>query len=340
MEFDGTAVFQWIQDIFQVNDATLQQIADFFRPDNAAFQLGADLARVVLPFAALLILAGLPVLCIAGDVLATTRKRSFYDKGARQLTGLAMGLAWVLVAAEGGMLYMRLGMPATFVLPPPGDLLYWISLVAYALCATLYAALWRPLRTLPALRRLWGALTAASGFWALYVALIIMENDALAAQGLPRVQALPDMLLPTGVSGIWNALAYIFPLALSLAGGTGALWLIARRHRDDYGRDHYNTMVPWCARWARNAWIVIWLILLGFSARQLYTIRQTLGQLPPQAGVEAATRLLLWILPALLWTPTLRSAVPLRHKLALVLALLLGMGFLVPVYTAMPGITV
>lgn len=340
MDFTGTAILQWIQDVFSADNAVVQQLADVFSPNGTMPQLWLDLTGVVLPFAALLMLAGLPVLCVAGETLAVTRQRSFYDKGGRQLAKLATGLAWLLLAAGSVMAYVRLGMPRVFTLPPLPDLLCWTLLAAYTLCITLYSALWRMLRSWPISRRLLGGVTAATGFCAVYAALLVMESDALALQGIPHSPTLPDMLLLTEMSSVRNALPYIPFLALSLAGGMGALWLIARRHRDDYGRDHYNIMVPWCARWARNAWCLVWLVLLVCSMNALHAAWQTQGQLSPRLGVETATPLLLWILPALLWTPTLKSAVPLRHKITPALALLLAMGFLVPVYMSVLDIAV
>ncbi len=340
MDFNGTAVFQWIQNLFSADNAVLRQLADFFRPDGAMLQLGLDLASVVFPFAALLIVAGLPVLCVAGETLAVARHRSFYDKGSRQLAKLATGLAWLLLAAGSAMTYVRLGMPAAFALPPLPDLLCWGLLAAYTLCVTLYSALWRALRSWPLSHRILGGLSAATGFCAVYAALLIMEFDALATQDIPFSPSLPEMLLLSGTSSVWNALPYIPFLALSLAGGMGALWLIARRRRDDYGRDHYNIMVPWCARWARNTWCFTWLILLTCSAGNLYTVWQTQGQLAAQLYVETTVRLLFWLLPGLLWLPTLKSAIPLRHKLTLTLAFLLAMGFLVPLYMGVLDIAV
>ena len=332
MNFNGTAILQWIQDLFPADNAVVQQLADFFYPNGAMLQLWLDLASVVLPFAALLILAGLPILCVTGETLTVARQRSFYDKGGRQLAKLATGLAWLLLAAGSVMVYARLGMPMVFTLPPLPDLLCWTLLVIYTLCITLYNALWRTLRSWPIFHRVLGGVTATTGFCAVYAALLVMESDALALQDVTRPPTLPDMLLLTRMSSVWNALPYIPFLALSLAGGMGALWLIARRHRDDYGRDYYNIMVPWCARWARNAWCFAWLVLLVCSMNALYGAWQTQGQLSPRLGLETATPLLLWLLPGLLWTPTLKSAVPLRHKLTLALALLLAMGFLVPLY--------
>ena len=51
-----------------------------------------------------------------------------------------------------------------------------------------------------------------------------------------------------------------------------------------------------------------------------------------QDAIFQSLRVLLWLLPALLWTLVARSATPLRQKPALVIGLLLSMGFTLPYF--------
>ena len=58
-------------------------------------------------------------------------------------------------------------------------------------------------------------------------------------------------------------------LLLAMPAAFGCVWLLLRRSKDDYGRDHYNTVVPWCAAWARNAWGAVWLLLAVASGLEI-----------------------------------------------------------------------
>ena len=129
-----------------------------------------------------------------------------------------------------------------------------------------------------------------------------------------------------------SALCYTLPLIFALAGAFGAVWLLLRRKADDFGRDYYNTMVPWCTRWARNAWVLLWLLLVASSGLEIWQTWQTTGVFMQQDAIFQSLRVLLWLLPALLWTLVARSATPLRQKPALVIGLLLSMGFTLPYF--------
>ena len=157
------------------------------------------------------------------------------------------------------------------------------------------------------------------------------ERHALS---LPEASSItiPQLFTPQFGQAYLSALCYTLPLIFALAGAFGAVWLLLRRKADDFGRDYYNTMVPWCTRWARNAWILLWLLLVASSGLEIWQTWQTSGVFMQQDAVFQSVRVLLWLLPALLWTLVVRSATPLRQKPALVIGLLLSMGFTLPYF--------
>lgn len=327
--------------------------------ETIPWQLMADLALVVLTATALLAVAGLPVMAVAGQSLARMRQRSSYDKCGRQLATLAALLAWLLTVAGAGVVWLRLS-PLVRAAEPPladgstltasltpmtavnhvlttspqaqADVLVWLALVCGTFFVSLYTFLWRTLRESPALHQALGLLGTVFCYAAVYGVMGVISADAAFELGEPKAESLRAIFMPTETSTLWNGLSYLLPLTLGMAGGLGALWLVVRRHRDDFGRDHYTQMLPWCAVWARNSWIVLWLMLVGFTGINLWHVSLD-GE--PMAFGELSrygARLLLWLIPGLLWTIVVRSATPLRHKLTLLLAQLLAMGFEVPVY--------
>lgn len=327
--------------------------------ETIPWQLMADLALVVLTATALLALAGLPVMAVAGQALARVRQRSSYDKCGRQLATLATLLAWLLTLAGAGVVWLRLSpllraagntdpvavaplsslaslttlsQTLTTSVQAQADILVWLILVCGTFFVTLYAVLWRTLRANPVLHQALGLLGALFCYAAVYGVTSVVSADAAFELGEPRVESLRGIFVPTGASPLWNGLAYLLPLTLAMAGGLGALWLVLRRHRDDFGRDHYTQMLPWCATWARNSWIVVWFFLVGLTGINLWHMSLTGEHMALSELSNYGARLLLWFIPGLLWTIVARSTTPLRHKFTLLLALLLAMGFEIPVY--------
>jgi hypothetical protein len=127
----------------------------------------------------------------------------------------------------------------------------------------------------------------------------------------------------------WVAVSYAPFAALALAGGYGALWLLLRRVADNYGRDHYNLVIPWCALWARNGWLLLWLFVTGRMGWRVFQLHEAAGgRLDWIQFVPNAVGLAAFLLPGLWWLGLSRSATPLRAKIATPLAPLWATGCL------------
>lgn len=317
--------------------------------DNVQWQVALNLSGVVLTAVALLALAGLPVMAIAGENMARICQRSSYDKCGRQLACLATLLGWLLTLAGAAVFWLRFGPSGVMAIadiaaPTPslahaqGAMLVWLTLLCGTFFASLHFALWRSLRAWPLLHQCMGLLAVLLCYVGLYGIMALVAADTATALGDSLPDSLAGIFLPEEESTLWNSLAYLPPLTLSMAGAVGALWLLLRRHRDDYGRDHYMQMVPWCAVWARNSWIVLWVLLAAFTALNLWYAQMDSGVLSYRELLDAGLYLLLWIIPALLWTIVCRSSSPLRHKLTLLLTLVLSMFFVAAVYLGLIGV--
>lgn len=303
-----------------------------FWADTPILQLSFDVLSVVVPTALLLAFAGMGFFSASALVLSKTRKRASYEKCARQLAFLGAILGWVLLV--GGRLWLFFtdggGYAPESVL---GFLLEisWMLLAAAALMSSIYFALWRGLSGLPVLHVTLGVLSGIQACVAAVTSLAAARFFAALASPNAATLTLGQIFMPNWDSPVWSALCYSIPLIFALPAGFGALWLILRRKYDDFGRDHYNTMLPWCAAWARNAWGLFWLLLLVSTAIQVYTDHQTQAFIA-EDGLVQSLRLLLWLIPALLWAITSRSANPLRHKASLTLALFVALSFMLPFY--------
>lgn len=69
-----------------------------FIADNPLLQTGLDMGSIIVPFALLYAYFGLTFIAICGEIIALRRKRSAYNKCARQLACLSMLLGWLMLA--------------------------------------------------------------------------------------------------------------------------------------------------------------------------------------------------------------------------------------------------
>ena len=326
---------------FQEMAATLTTWMDALRHLGQSFPLarmGFDALSVALPLAALLAFVGLNFMSATARGLAVTRKRASFEKCARQLALLALLLGWILLICGRVWLFFTQGSYTPDSLSDFMVEMSWIMLGLAVLFNSLYFALWKFLTKLPMLHV---GLGAVSGIQA-----CIATAASLAAARMLTALARPDadmltlghIYVPGFATPFWCAIFWSLPLMLAVAGGMGAFWLVLRRNYDDYGRDHYNTMLPWCSTWARNAWAIFWVILLASSVFDVQREWQKETFTAMDAVLESA-ELLLWLVPALLWTLVARSATPMRHKFTLLAALVLAVAVMLPFYLNMTEIT-
>ena len=147
------------------------------------------------------------------------------------------------------------------------------------------------------------------------------------AQGteLPQendVQTLIALLLPSLNDPFWLYFGLLHFLEVAAAGSFGLCWLLVRRRVDDFGRDYYVFAANWCGEWAAwGGWFV--LLLTGGLCAML----RLQGLLPFESSdgllVFVVALFVFLLLPAILWTVIARSATPMRHKIGMVVSLLL-----------------
>ncbi|MDR3357523.1 MAG: hypothetical protein LBN96_01425 [Desulfovibrio sp.] len=292
---------------------------------------------VLIPMAAMLAYSGIGFVSTLAGILGRVRKRASFGKCAHQLALLGFVLGWLLLIGARVWLFLaRMDNPAICAWMTEAC---WFLLAGSVLVASLYYALWKHMSKYPATAVILGVSGGLAACVALFAALVTMRCYALGLQVSPAGKNLSEIvtlfLKTFAASGnnmpFWNALWYTPALIVAFAAGLGSLWLFARRRRDDFGRDHYNTMIAWCARLSRNAWGLLWMLLLVFSIFQPRLSSDIPGGIWPGLAAETAY-LLFWAIPALLWAFAGRSAVPLRHAMTLLAALCLAGTFLVPYY--------
>ncbi len=313
-----------------------------------------DVIFIFLPASVCLALAGLPFMSIFGQILAKIRQRSFYDKCARQLAKLAMWLGFFLIIGASYEIWPYLervvrhlweaeavapagvesgaGIVAAAAKPEVSALdisfaLCWFIWVCSWFFSSLYFSTWSMLKSFPIIHRGLAFLGGFFAFCGLYTIVVIrLATGIVDASG--KITLYEIFVPPMDFSMLILAV-FIPPLVFAMAGGFGAAWLVLRRGRDDFGRDYYNLMTPWCAAWARNSWFLVWLLLLVQGGLDLWLIWDETGSIPPDYPFrDLGMFMVLWFIPVLLWHIVVGSLTPLRHKLAIFIAPMMLMGFL------------
>ena len=295
-----------------------------------------DALSVIVPLAALFAFAGTGFISATARILADTRGRSAFEKCARQLAFVGMMLGWILLVGGRVWLHFTRGVYV------PGSVsayfleMSWLLLSLGVMLSSVYYTLWSILKNLPILHATIGMISAVQSSFAAVAVLGTVR--LLAAIGRPdaATMGLQDLLPGALSSPLWTAAACTMPLLFAMPAAVGALWLPLRRSRDDFGRDYYNTMIPWCAAWARNAWAVLWLTLITFTVIRISQAGGAEG-INAQEAILESIRLLLWLIPVLLWTLVRKSQVALRHRMTLTVALFIAKSFMLPYYLDLTG---
>lgn len=292
-------------------------------------QTVADWLAIMIPFAALLAYSGIFFISATARIISVSSGRAAYNKCSRQIALPGMITGWLLLI--GSRVWIHLNRADFNPEALEGFMLEisWLLLSLGVLFASIYYCCWRLLKNMPVLHSTIGMITAVQNCVA--VACALFTSRLLCTLALVRESkfALPDLFPETWDSPVWSAAAYSLPLMLALAGAGAACWLIWRRNKDDFGRDYYSRFLPWCCAWARNAWLVLWLMLAFSTAYGIWTDMQTGGFTNSEALADSC-RLLVWLIPLLLWSFVKRSPVPMRHAWAAFAAFILACAFVTP----------
>ena len=290
-----------------------------------------DALAVIVPLATLLAYCGIQYLSATAKILSVSRRRSSYDKCSRQIALLALILGWSLLVGSRIWLYFTQGEHAQGSLENFLLEMSWLLLSLGVLFSSIYYCLWRILRNMPVLHSTIGMISAVQNCLALICILFTLRLQAAAVPAGADVFALPEVFPDSWNAPLWSAACYACPLIFALAGAISGCWLVIRRRKDDFGRDYYYAMLPWCAAWARNAWALLWLLLAASTALRLW-LQSGEAQFDLSAALADASLLLLWLIPALLWTWVIKSRVPMRESWAMFASFFLAGLFVLPWY--------
>lgn len=288
-----------------------------------------DALRIIAPLACLLAYAGIIFISATAKIISIVKKRSAFDKCARQLALLGIILGWGMLI--GGRVWLYLNPHMSGSLENFLKEMSWLLLSLGVLLSTVYYTLWRILKNMPVLHSTLGMISGAQNCIALTLILFTIRISAGPNTPAAETLKLPDLFPNVWYDPVWSAACFSLPLVFALAGGCSACWTAFRRKHDDFGRDYYNMTIPWCAAWAKNAWLILWLLFITASGLQIWHSLEQ-ANFPDTETIIDGMRALFWLIPLLLWIMATRSKVPMRHKWSLLIALICASSFVLPYF--------
>lgn len=244
---------------------------------------------------------GAPALAWSCGLLARSRSKVFYAKLGRQVAdmGLWLGLFSLALAAISCVLTaLRLAWITPW-LTKPGSPFVWVfalALLGLACLIPLRAGLGRPRVESPA-HLVLGLPAALVPVAVVFLGLAGMRGIGrltLAGADLLTLPPLSELLAAPPASLLWPLFAASLCLCAGLAGTTALLYLLARRTRDDFGRDYYVFALRLSARSAATPLVLhvlslVWLFAaMPLELRALALAGPTLWAFVIAAGLFAA----------------------------------------------------
>jgi hypothetical protein len=287
--------------------------------------LGSLGLLVALSLQLLLELSGLGSMAVAvlAEGLAERRGQVFLRKLAQQVSAMGVWLLGYSAISGGAMLWL-------IAANLPQSLEPWTSnpilalpllgpLAGVLLFAVLYRTTWGALRERKTLHRILG-LAATLCALVLMAASLAAKLTLAGAPAIAPPANLGELYLFPPHDQYWPMLAHAVLWALTGAAGLGLVYLLMRRNRDDFGRDYYTFAVRVCARWAA----IPALLQLAAAAAVLLPAWGRVPQAMKSTALGlAAGGAMAAVLAAILLLNVSRAEAPLRHKPAILGAVVL-----------------
>ncbi|MBQ9537353.1 MAG: hypothetical protein IJU79_06175 [Desulfovibrionaceae bacterium] len=265
--------------------------------------------------------AGVGAMLLAGRILARRRKRSSYDKCARQLGCIGLCIGFPLLIASKVYFYLQTGQWFSITTQGFFTEIAWVMVALILLYLLLYVAIWKLTQKATWIQNIFGSICLLQGLVSTFVLLIIAKltltpHIDLTWQTFP--QFLLDSLPPLG-SATLLALVITLPILFALPAIFGNIGLLCVRKLHDYGRDHYNIAISWCTAWLSRCGLWIILICL-MQAGYIYYQQWQAHVFLPWEFLDLGIFTGIWVVVVFIMTFIARSTIPLRHKLSMCFA--------------------
>ena len=304
----------------------MEDISALVAPDVLLPVLG--LTGLLLPG---LIAMGAVFVAVLTATAYRNKNRVFADKLAKQVAEfgmLVLGVWLLLVSARWGLWIGEIW-PVSEALQRFYHLFFdipgHVGMLA-VLTSIIFARAWRRNKKGAAVHFVLGGISCLTWMAALMLFVVGWLDSGPVEAMAPKMDPLnlPMLLLEPMAWLIWAQGLF---LAMALAGGTGLLFLVARRNKEDYGRDYYAWAARTCSARALSSGVVqaIWGVATFIALSLPWTeialqspslwLPMALSALTASPVLAAMLAfLLLSLLAWLCLIPLIKSQTPLRLK--------------------------
>lgn len=267
----------------------------------------------------------LPLISAFSQSLAKSHKKSFYDKFGKQLTRMCLIFGGIALATLGLGVARYLTLDTTMLQGPyqlPIIVTAGVTVLA-AVFVTVYFKAWKAMRKQKSAH-------IALGFFSSFLLFAAICCIAILASSLMNAHPLPSLGNATDIFWALFLTAYSptfitfltigFAMGFCLCGAFSQMYLLARRDKDDFGRDYYKFAMPYAAKWAIFGAVL--QIVATVTRLNIWILFQIIKTGTPEALIQNpliltwASALGLPILACILWALTAASATPMRRKVS------------------------
>ncbi len=268
-----------------------------------------------VPITLLLAFAGFGFMIGSLQVTGAVSKRAAYDKASRQMAAIALILGWIVLIGSRIYLFFSSDSYVPTSMVATVTELSWCVFGFAVIALSIHFAVWRFLAEhrvchsllafLSGINGLAGCL-AILGVLRLRLACELPNADQISIGDIFSFNIIPSPLI--------YALVMTVPLALAMPAGFGLVWLVVRRGRDDFGRDYYNTIMRWVARWGFIAWLPVVLLAGGIVYLEGRPLLDAGTEIAPMTLALYGCRVLPALLTCILLCVIRHAALPMRLK--------------------------
>lgn len=265
-----------------------------------------------------------PMIAVVSENLSVSLQRGFYAKAARQTAQMSLFFG-VLAAAflVACVFWFASDEPAILAFPYRLPLAVTGSAIALSLTVLILYVVLRPAKgpstTVHTLVGLGGAIFSLISLFLCtgMIRAMLHTTPEIAPQSPWNEQLVHFFHIPSE-SFFWPLLLESVPLGFAFAGAFATVWLVVMREKQDYGRDYYAFALPYFSKWALGA------TLLAVPAGVYAMLRGQDIMLPelsrPPSQLLDVLSVMLPLLACLLWVSVIKSPLPMRRKISVVLA--------------------
>lgn len=277
----------------------------------------------------ILAVPSLPLISALSQGIAKSQKKSFYDKFGKQLTRMCLifGGTVLAILTLGVARYLSID-PIMLQGPYQLPLILTGGVTALASAVLIvYFKTWKAMRKQKSAHISLGLLSSALLFCAVICIAMLANILQSIEHFLPAVGTPLEIL--TALVAAANSKAFITYIGLglitgfALCGTFGQMYLIARRDKDDFGRDYYKFAIPYAAKWAIGGTVLQLAASVAMLASthlsvliEFITTSMPKDLLQNPIVMAWAFALILPVFACILWTFIVVSATPMRRKVS------------------------